>query len=191
MRHLPNPVSAAFPRTSGRMRAIFARPVGAAVAALLAVAPPAAHAQASAANQLRAAIVYNIIRFVDFGAADGAAPLTLCVARGATGARELAGLHGQRAGARTIAHRAVGNGAPTTGCSIVYLGAGTPADIAQARQRGVLVIGEGTGFIGAGGIIGLVRMGNQTRFEVNMRAARQAQLSISSNLLRLAARVEQ
>jgi hypothetical protein len=53
-----------------------------------------------------------------------------------------------------------------------------------------LLVGDGPGFINGGGMIGLVRFGNQIRFEINARAARQSGVSISSKLMRLAARVQ-
>jgi hypothetical protein len=148
----------------------------------------AAQAQTAGSGQLKAAIIFNIIRFVDF-APDGDATLSVCVSRSASAPRELGSLGGQRVGNRTIALRAIDTANPD-GCDVVYLGT-VAGDVARVRQRGVLVIGEGSAFVGAGGTIGLVQTGSQVRFEVNVRAAREARLEISSKLLRLAARIQQ
>jgi len=152
-------------------------------------APAAVQARSSGSDNLRAAIVYNIVRFVDFPN-NGGNRLDMCVARSADGAAQLRALDGQRVGPRIIAARLV-DSAPAEGCDVIYLGRTSTAETARASRRGVLVMGEAPSFITSGGTVGLVRMGKQIRFEVNTRNARDAGLSISSKLLRLAARVQQ
>ncbi|WP_221792309.1 YfiR family protein [Aquisediminimonas sediminicola] len=142
-------------------------------------------------NRLKAAIMFNILRFVNFPLEDAGRALRLCVDRDEDAARELALLHGRHVGDRDVEVRlmdfaAVGG----AGCDIAYLGNGSAASIARLSQRGRLLVGDGPGFINGGGTIGLVRFGNQIRFEINARAARQSGVSISSKLMRLAARVQ-
>jgi hypothetical protein len=55
----------------------------------------------------------------------------------------------------------------------------------------ILTIGETPGFASRGGIINLTLEGNKVRFEVNVEAAKQANLNISSRLLALARIVPQ
>jgi hypothetical protein len=55
----------------------------------------------------------------------------------------------------------------------------------------ILTIGETAGFASHGGIINLTLEGNKVRFEVNVEAAKQANLNISSRLLALARIVPQ
>ena len=50
----------------------------------------------------------------------------------------------------------------------------------------VLTIGETPGFARNGGIINLILEDNKVRFEVNVQAAKDADLNISSRLLALA-----
>ena len=50
----------------------------------------------------------------------------------------------------------------------------------------VLTIGETPGFAKNGGIINLILEDNKVRFEVNVQAAKDADLNISSRLLALA-----
>ena len=159
----------------------------AAVAVAIAGTGPA-DAQNAGSGQLKAAIIFNIIRFVDF-TPDGDPSLSVCVSRSASAPRELASLNGQRVGNRIVALRMIDTANPG-GCDVVYLGS-VAGDLARVRQRGVLVIGDGSGFVGAGGTVGLVQTGSQVRFEVNVRAAHEARLEISSKLLRLAARIQQ
>ncbi|MET1756366.1 YfiR family protein [Novosphingobium sp. RD2P27] len=139
-------------------------------------------------NDLRAAIVYNIVRFVDFPGSGNR--LEMCVARNADGASQMLALRGQRVGNRSISVRMV-DSASVGGCDVFYLGHASAAETARARSHGVLLVGDTPSFINSGGTVGLVRMGKQIRFEINARNAQHAGLTISSKLLRLAARVEQ
>lgn len=172
-------------------RAIHRLPAALASLAITGLWPSAALAEPgdSGPGDLRAAIVYNIVRFVEFPV-DGSSRLDMCIVRGADGATHLAALQGQRVGSRTIVARLV-DLVPTGGCDVVYLGRANATETARASRRGVLLMGEAPSFITSGGTVGLVRMGKQIRFEINTRNARNAGLSISSKLLRLAARVQQ
>lgn len=151
---------------------------------------PSAIAQPADPNELKAAITFNIIRYVEFPGKPATQPIQLCVLADADGARQIAALRGQRAGSRTIAVRQI-DGSGTNGCDAVYLGQADAGQIARLRQRGTLSLGDGRAFVSGGGMVGLVRTGNQVRFEVNIRSAREAGVVISSKLLRLAARIEQ
>jgi hypothetical protein len=158
-----------------------------AFALLLLVPLCAAQGRPVADAPMRATIILNIIRFVDFGA-DQSGPLLLCVARASGATRATATLDGQRVGTRPIAHRAF-DGIDATDCTIAYLGAGNTAAIPRLRRTGMLLIGDGEEFIEAGGTIGLVGAGNQLRFEANTKAARESRIRLSSKLLRLARRI--
>lgn len=156
-----------------------------AVAAAACAAP--ASGQVSNPNALKAAIVFNIMRYVDFPGKPAGQPITLCALRGAAGSGELAGLNGQRAGNRPVLYRSF-DGSSAAGCDAVFIGTGDAADIARVRQRGTLIFGDGGGFASAGGTVGLVRTGAQIRFEINLRTATESGVTISSRLLRLASR---
>lgn len=73
---------------------------------------------------------------------------------------------------------------------ILYVSASAMPHLSEAFQavRGlhVLTIGEAPGFANSGGIINLVLEDNRVRFEVNVKAAKDADLNISSRLLALA-----
>jgi hypothetical protein len=55
----------------------------------------------------------------------------------------------------------------------------------------VLTISDAPNFVQAGGIIGMFQENNKMRFDINLAAARQNNLVVSSNLLRLARTVKQ
>lgn len=148
-------------------------------------------AQVLDASALKAAIVFNILRFVDFPTGSGDRTLNMCIKRAVPGASSLFSLKGRTVGARSINIRVIDAQDSAGNCDVVYVGAASGIEVARFKQRGVLTIGDGSGFLKTGGTIGLVTTGKQVRFEVNMRSARQYGLGISSQLLRLAARVEQ
>lgn len=75
-------------------------------------------------------------------------------------------------------------------CNIVYITQSAPMEVSSTlhrlSRRAVLTVGEGDGFARAGGMVGLVRSGDQMQIEVNLRALQAEQLQMSSRLLRLA-----
>jgi YfiR/HmsC-like len=79
---------------------------------------------------------------------------------------------------------------PQKDCQILYVSASEMPHLGEAIQvlKGapVLTIGETPGFARSGGIINLILEDNKVRFEVNVQAAKDADLNISSRLLALA-----
>jgi hypothetical protein len=79
---------------------------------------------------------------------------------------------------------------PQKDCQILYVSSSEMPHLSDAIQmlRGVpvLTIGETPGFARNGGIINLILEDNKVRFEVNVAAAKEADLNISSRLLALA-----
>jgi hypothetical protein len=61
--------------------------------------------------------------------------------------------------------------------------------INTVRDHSVLTVGETEGFLEAGGIINCFVEEKKIRFEINITAAERAKLEIRSNLLRLAKRI--
>jgi hypothetical protein len=79
---------------------------------------------------------------------------------------------------------------PQKDCQILYVSSSEMPHVSEAIQalKGapVLTIGETPGFARSGGIINLILEDNKVRFEVNVQAAKEADLNISSRLLALA-----
>ena len=75
-------------------------------------------------------------------------------------------------------------------CKILFISASEKAHIDDVLQmvkgQPILTVGETPGFAERGGMIRFVLEDNRVRFEVNVDAARQAELNISSRLLTLA-----
>jgi uncharacterized protein DUF4154 len=76
------------------------------------------------------------------------------------------------------------------GCAIAYISAseGTRVgtDLKMLREQEVLTVSDAANFLQDGGIIQFVTVDNHVRFSVNIEAARDAQLSLSSELLKVA-----
>jgi len=145
-------------------------------------------AQTSDPDRLRAAIVFNVLRFIDFPDTSRG-QIDFCVASNRSAASNFQAFSGRRAGSRTVLVRRV-QGTAYAGCDVVYLGSASSSEVATASRSGRLTMGNGRSFIDRGGMVGLVQMGNQVRFEVNLEAAGESDLRISSRLIRLAARVK-
>jgi hypothetical protein len=75
-------------------------------------------------------------------------------------------------------------------CHILFVSSSEIAHLAEAihlvKGMPILTIGEIPGFAKRGGIINLVLEDNKVHFEVNVEAAKEAELTISSRLLALA-----
>src|SRR3981081_4027904 len=80
-------------------------------------------------------------------------------------------------------------------CHIVFVSSSELTHLAEAihlvKGMPVLTIGEIPGFARRGGIINLVLEDNKVHFEVNVEAAKEADLNISSRLLALARIVQE
>jgi hypothetical protein len=59
------------------------------------------------------------------------------------------------------------------------------------KGRSILTLGESFDFLSRGGIVRLLREGNHVNFEINLDAAKLAQLEIKTSVLKLARRVIQ
>ena len=75
-------------------------------------------------------------------------------------------------------------------CDILYAAEASPAEVRSILRRigtrSVLTVGETDRFVRTGGMVALVRSGDQMQIEVNLETLRTAQLQMSSRLLRLA-----
>src|SRR5205823_1220126 len=96
---------------------------------------------------------------------------------------------------RSLIVKRLKRGASLKECSILFVSSSEAAHLEEVLQstKGlpILTIGEIPGFAVRGGIINLTLEGNRVRFEVNIEAAKQANLNISSRLLALARIVPQ
>jgi len=76
------------------------------------------------------------------------------------------------------------------GCAIAFIGPSEDArlasDLDALRGQAVLTVSDAARFLQSGGMVQFVTVSNHVRFAVNLDAVRSAQLSLSSELLRVA-----
>ena len=173
-----------------------------------------ADSTASREYQIKAAFLYNFIKFVDWPkekAADPNAPVTIGIigkdpfgsafnpvedkdakSRKVLIKRFKTFEELKKAGEKdkSLLDREIG---AMRKCHLLFVCSSEEENLVEiinlVKDHSVLTIGEMKGFIESGGIINFIMEEQKVRFEINVTTARQAELQIRSQLLRLAKRV--
>jgi YfiR/HmsC-like len=168
---------------------------------------PAAIAQAADSSDsseylIKAGFIYNFAKFVDWPSTAFAQPDSPIVI-GILGTDPFGNLidrivENKKIGARGFVVRRLKWGTDLKDlkeCKILFVGASEKAhldDLVQiVKSLPILTVGETPGFAERGGVIRFVLEDNRVRFEINVEAAHQADLTISSRLLTLARIIQQ
>ena len=166
-----------------------------AILAFLLLLVPAAHAQdAYREYDVKAAFLYNFVKFVEWPAAafrDDRSPVEICVYGTDPFGQALDGVvNGETVGARGLSIRRPASFAAFEGCHVLFIAASererTSEVLAAVAGRPVLTVADSDGFLQAGGMINFVLDEGRVRFRINQPAAERVRLTISSKLLRLA-----
>ena len=168
------------------LRFLPSRLTGAITAALL-LAITSAPAAGAEKTSVKAAMVYNILRFISFP--DGGDRMRLCAVASDSIAGDLRALSGRTVGSarlEVILVRSAKDMGQT--CHVMYLEDGAPADVGTPGRNQVL-IGDGKSFAERGGTVGLINFGGQVRFVINDRTAKRSGVRFSAQLMQLAAKV--
>lgn len=143
--------------------------------------------------EVKAAFIFNFAKFVQWpeSAFGQDNELALCVVGEDPFGNALDTLEGRTVQDRTIKLYRVETPTTVEHCHIAFIAQPKSAnnDTVTARiaeKGGILTISDVDGFLEAGGTIELRLVNGKIRFGVNLDAARQAELDISSRLLRLA-----
>jgi hypothetical protein len=169
-----------------------------AAAALLAICVCAVEAQSPPRGEyeIKAAYLFTFGRFVEWPArsARDDSSFTICVLGtdpfGAVLDTTLADavIRGRKVGARRITSTDA-----ATGCHIVFVSTSEERRIetiiASLTASGALTVSDVPRFAERGGMIQFVTAANRVRFEINLMSARDAGLTLSSELLRVASAV--
>ena len=147
--------------------------------------------------EVQAAYLANFGRFVEWPVRAGAGerdPFYICVlGQDPFGPLLDAALKGEAIGGAPMVAKRVAGVADAANCRIVYVNPSkdTPLRPLLAALAGsnVLTVGDVFDFTIQGGMIQFVLDGNRVRFEINLAAARQARLNLSSQLLKVAVAV--
>ena len=150
--------------------------------------------RAEAEYTVKAAYLYNFITLVKWPAAafpSSESPVVV----GVVGRDPFSGglgalLKGQKAGARSIVVKQVraGDFSALRSCNVIFVAAteSTAEVIPAIKGLPVLVVGEAEDFAKNGGMIGFVVKNKKIKLEMNRDAAREARLTIPSDLLAIA-----
>ncbi len=143
--------------------------------------------------RLKAAVLYNLAKFVDWpdeAFSDPGAPLVVCVLGGDPFGPALDDtLKGHMVGGHPAVVRRIADLAP--GCHVLFVSdvKQLPAVVDRVHDTSVLTVGETAGFVEQGGMIGLTTDNDRVRFDVNLAAAERAHLKISARVMALATSV--
>lgn len=134
-------------------------------------------------EQVKAAFLFNFLKFVEWPDQSSDGPWLICVA----GRSEFAGLLEETVRDRVVNGRkvTVRRLAEAKDCHLLFIPGAEFAGHAMTARAGILAVGESSGFIEAGGALNLYLESNRVRFEVRPEAARAAGLRISPQLLKL------
>lgn len=160
--------------------------------AVLAFGSAGASAAGSAELQLKAAFIYRFAQFTEWPASALARSdsLALCVVGGDPFGSALYDIEGFNVHQRPIKVRRMSDSQQIGQCHIAFIGQMRPEQlnlaIKRSRQFNVLSISDAKGFAADGGMIQFVIADDRIQFEINSAAAQQAELRLSSHLLKLA-----
>jgi hypothetical protein len=167
-------------------------PLFAAVLAGASVTNPIS-AQAVGEYELKAAFVYNFARFVEWPAQafkDPGDPIKVCIlGENPFGHALDNALQGKLAGTRTFVVEQISDSRHAIGCHILFVSASERKRvraILESVTSGVLTIGDLDGFAAQGGVVNFTLEAGKIRFEINVAAAGQQGLRVSSKLLSVA-----
>ena len=162
---------------------------------VLLVLSPLVQAQRQAAEpELKAAILVNMLLFVDWpsNAKQANDRLTLCYLEASPIATVLDSLSGKLLKGKPLRVQAVTNGTASA-CNALYL---SPSDnsslsgvVANSRANGMLLIGDSPDYFQRGVMLNLAVDDGRVVFDIDLHAARQAGLTLSSKVMRLARKV--
>lgn len=160
--------------------------------AWLVVTGPAAAQSSAPEAEVKAAVVFNLLAFVQWPPeALAAGQLTLCGFEGTAVESALVRHEGKPVhGLPLVLRRIAGGAEEFQQCQAVFVAAGNPSALRRAAAAGrnlpLLVIGEGAGALDGGGMVGVGVVGGRVVLDVDQSALRRARLTASSKLLRLA-----
>jgi len=168
----------------------------AALAALpAAVVPVRAQHLSSEENRVKASFLFNFAKFIAWPAQAGAAQskLVFCIVGNSDVSAILkAQAEGQSIGGRQVVIEDMNPANPPSqldSCQMIYIGERAKNSVQilnRVKTLPIVTVSEDIHFIQHGGIINMMHEDGRFKFQINLKAATQSGLSISSKLLQLA-----
>lgn len=144
---------------------------------------------------MKAAYLYNFAKFVQWPGDPAGDMFDMCVAgtdpfMGALDAI----VEGEKINGRLVHRRSVTTAADAVDCRILFVSSALALDAAEfLRSLGgqpILTVSDTTRFVARGGMIQFFMERGRVRFAINLAAAQEARLVVSSELLRVSSRVD-
>jgi hypothetical protein len=157
-----------------------------AIALVLLWTQPAYPAGDALEYQVKAAFLYNFLKFVEWPEKATDAPWVIGIlGHDPFGTVLDETVRGKMVNGRKVNLRRYDKPGDVKDCNILFIGRGDYERTGIPAQAGMLTVGEAPGFLKAGGAINFYLDDNRVRFEIRPEAARAAGLHVSSQLLKL------
>jgi YfiR/HmsC-like len=158
------------------------------LAVLIPLSPGWLHAQQDE-RAVRAAFLFNLTKYVSWPGARDRLVIGV-VGEGDMGTALKQVLDGKVSDGRRIAVVLHSPDSELGECDVLYVTGASPVMLRsilnRAGDRAVLTVGDNDKFVRTGGMVSLVRSGDQIEIEVNLEVLRSRHLDMSSRLLSLA-----
>jgi hypothetical protein len=136
--------------------------------------------------QVKAAFLFNFLKFVEWPAAASDLPFVIGVLGHDPFGEVLDNtVRGKIVNGRHIEVRRYSRIGDVKDCNLLFIGRADFGRIGVPAQPGLLTVGEASGFLKAGGIINFYLEENRVHFEIQPAVARSAGLRVSSQLMKL------
>ena len=155
-------------------------------------------------HKVKAAFLYRSLKFIDWILpAELPADRTMILGVFGDGPmnRSLESINGRQVKGRKIIVKHIQQFSDITACNILYICAGSGDPVARGQRfkeillalegKNILTFSDSEGFADIGGMINLKFINSKVRLEINPKALKEANVRISSKLLRLAKIVEE
>lgn len=158
---------------------------------LLLAAPPGARATNYSSEEIKLAFLFNFAKFISWPKQTGNDDeFVIGIYGEETFGPALIDLKGKQVRGKRLRVSQVSTYSEAVRCQILYLG-GTQTGrlsglLAALDGRPVLTVSDVPGFIGEGGMIGLLEQDQRIRFALNLRTITAAGLRVDAQLLKLA-----
>lgn len=160
--------------------------------ALLFCSPGVAMAQSENASEyeLKAAVLYNFARFVEWNPVKVDSDMLFCIASEDGVAKQVEKtLVGRKLGSRKVKVQQLSGRADVTQCSLIFVTQSSPKEFrsaaSQVSDREILTVSETRESPSGGAIINFYRDNERVRFEIAVASAERAGVKLSSKLMSL------
>ncbi|MCX7900150.1 MAG: YfiR family protein, partial [Methylocystis sp.] len=146
-------------------------------------------AETAPESAVRAAMLFNFLKFTDWPTLRETGRLEICTASNdPEQSAAIEALAGRQVRGRTLV---VQRFAPHAECDVIFVDSRRSWSVVVERggMGRALTVGSFTGFVAEGGIIEIVLQEDRTRFDINLSEARRIGVRFSPQLLQLARRV--